>query len=122
MRESPLQNIDGFGLGFDFDLQTRRRLVDQIDGFVGQKAVGDIAIRKFRRGDDGGVGDAHAVMGFVALAQAAQNRDRVDDRRLSHQNALKAPLQGGVFFDMAAVFVERRRADATQLAARERGL
>src|SRR3546814_2335525 len=35
---------------------------------------------------------------------------------------LKAPLERRVFFDIFAIFVERRRADAMQFAACERGL
>jgi len=35
---------------------------------------------------------------------------------------LESPRQGRVFFDVLAIFIERRRADALNLAARERGL
>ena len=35
---------------------------------------------------------------------------------------LEAPLERGVLLDVLAVLVERGRADAAQLAARERGL
>ena len=35
----------------------------------------------------------------------------------SHQHGLEAALERGVLFDILAVFVERRRADAVQLAA-----
>src|SRR5690606_16637542 len=57
-----------------------------------------------------------------ALLQAAQDRDRVLDRRLAHEHLLEAALERGVLLDVLAVFVERGRADAVQLAARERGL
>ena len=40
----------------------------------------------------------------------------------STQHLLEAPLERGVLLDVLAVLVERRRADAVQLAARERGL
>ncbi len=36
--------------------------VDQIDGLVGQEAVGDVAVREHGGGDDGGILDAHAVV------------------------------------------------------------
>ena len=49
--------------------------------------------------------------------QAAQDRDRVLDRRLIDQHRLEAALQGGVLLDVLAVLVERGRADAVQLAA-----
>ena len=56
-------------------------------------------------------------MGFVARLEAAEDGDRVFDVRLADEDRLEAPLQGGVFFDVLAIFVERRRADAAQLAA-----
>ena len=59
---------------------------------------------------------------FVALLQAAQDRDRVLDARLVDQHLLEAPLERRILLDVLAVFVERRRADAMQFAARQRGL
>ena len=61
-------------------------------------------------------------MDFVALAQAAQDRNGVFDRRLIDQHGLEAALERGVLFDVLAVFVERGGADAVQLAARQHGL
>ena len=43
-------------------------------------------------------------------------------RRLVDQHLLEAALERGVLLDVLAVFVERGRADAVQLAARQRGL
>ena len=106
----------------DFGPQLRGRLVDQVDRLVRQKAVRDVAVGQDRRRDQGGVLDAHAVMDFVALLQAAQDRDRVLDRRLIHEHRLETALERGVLFDVLAVFVERGGADAVQLAAREHGL
>ena len=74
------------------------------------------------RGDERGVADAHAVVRLVALLQAAQDRDRVGDRRLADVDRREAPLERGVLLDVLAVLVERRRADAAQLAAREQRL
>jgi len=44
--------------------------IDQIDGFVGQEAVGDVAVGKQRGGDDGGVslsGDKFVLAGTKAM-------------------------------------------------------
>ena len=106
----------------DLDAQPARGLVDQVDRLVGQEAVGDVALGELRRGDQRGVLDAHAVVHLVALAQAAQDRDRVGHRRLAHQHRGEAPLERGVLLDVLAVLVERRRADRAQLAAREHRL
>ena len=59
---------------------------------------------------------------LVALAQAAQDRDRVLDGRLADEDRLEAPLERGVLLDVLAVLVEGRRADRVQLAAREHRL
>ncbi len=114
--------VELFRLGIDLHLQPRRRLVHQIDRLVRQKAVGDVAVRQRRRGDDGAVVDAHAVMQLVFLLQAAQDRDRVLDRRLGDEDRLKTARQRRVLLDMLAVFVERGGADAMQFAARQCGL
>ena len=79
-------------------------------------------MRQRRRADDRRVGDAHAMMDFVAFLQAAQDRDGVFHRRLADVDRLKAPFQRRIFFDSFAVFVQRGRADAAQLAARQRRL
>ena len=101
----------------DLGAQLGRRLVHQVDGLVRQEAVGDVAIGQHGRRDQGRVLDAHAVVHLVALLQAAQDRDRVLDRRLIDQHRLEAPFQGRVLLDVLAVLVERGRADAVQLAA-----
>ena len=61
-------------------------------------------------------------MRFVARLQPAEDGDRVFDRRLADEHRLEAAFQGGVFFDVLAVLVERRGADAAQLAAGQRRL
>ena len=59
---------------------------------------------------------------LVALAEPAQDRDRVLDRRLADEHRLEAALQRGVLLDAFAIFVERGGADGVQLAAREHRL
>ena len=100
----------------------RRRLVDQVDRLVGQEPIGDVAVRQHGRGDQRRVLDLHAVVDLVALAQAAQDADRVLDRRLADHDRLEAALERRVLLDVLAILVERRRADRVQLAAREHRL
>ena len=73
-------------------------------------------------GDECCVADAHAVMRLVALLQATEDRDRVHDRRLVDEHRREAPLERRILLDVLAVLVERRRADAAQLTAREQRL
>ena len=119
---APLELVELDRHRVDLHAQPRRRLVDEVDRLVGQEAVGDVAVRQRGRRDERRVGDPDAVVDLVALAQAAQDRDRLLDRRLVDEDRLEAPLERGVLLDVLAVLVERRRADRVQLAAREHRL
>ena len=59
---------------------------------------------------------------LVPLLEPTQDRDRVGDGRLADEHRREAALERGVLLDVLAVLVERRRADAAQLAAREHRL
>ena len=98
--------------GLDLHLQPRGGLVDQVDRLVGEEAVGDVALRERRGGDDRRVGDADAVVDLVALLEPAQDRDRVVDVGLADEHRLEAALERRVLLDVLAVLVERGRADA----------
>ena len=130
--EGGLLDFEGGGLAFEVvdlggdgaDLVGERGggLVDQVDGLVGEEAVGDVAVGERGGGDDGGVLDADLVVRLVALAQAAQDGDGVFDVGLADVDELEAALEGGVLLDVLAVLVEGGRADGAQAAAGERGL
>ena len=110
------------GRRIDLHPKPGRGLVDEVDRLVRQEAIGDVALGKHRGGGKRGVTDADAVMRFVALLEATQNRDRVGHRRLADQHGLKAPLERGILLDVLAVLIERRRTDGPQLTARKHGL
>jgi hypothetical protein len=82
----------------------------------------DVAVRQLGGGDQRRVLDADAVVDLVALLEAAQDRDGVVEARLADQHRLEPALERLVLLDVLAVLVERRRADAAQLAARQRRL
>jgi hypothetical protein len=54
-------------------------------------------MREGRGGDQRGVLDAHAVVDFVALLEAAQDGDGRLDARLGDKDRLEAALQAGSF-------------------------
>ena len=122
LADAPLDDVDLGGQRVDLDAQLRRGLVDEVDGLVGQEAAGEVAVGQHRGGDERGVLDAHAVVDLVALLEAAEDRDRVLDRRLADEHLLEAALERGVGLDVLAVLVERGRADHAQLAAGEHRL
>ena len=69
--------------------------------------------------DQSGILDANAMMHFVAFLEAAQNGDGIFHAWLLDHDWLEASLEGGVFFDVFAIFVERGGADGVQFAASE---
>ncbi len=114
--------VDLDGRGVDLHAQPRRRLVDEVDGLVGELAAGDVAVGQRGRGHEGRVGDRDLVVRLVALLEPTQDRDGVLDGRLAHEDLLEAPLQGRVLLDVLAVLVQGGRADEPQLAAGQEGL
>ena len=122
LRDAPADLVHLGGHGVDLDAQPAGGLVDQVDGLVGQEAVGDVAVGEARRVHQGRVLDADLVVDLVALLQAAQDGDGVLHRRLAHEDRLEAPLQRRVLLDVLAVLVQRGGADGVQLAAGQRRL
>ena len=59
---------------------------------------------------------------LVQRTDAVQDLDGLGERRLVDEHRLEAALERCVLLDVLAVLVERGRADALDLAARERGL
>ena len=103
--------------GLDLHPQPASGLVDQVDRLVGQLTAGDVAVGQGRGRHQRGVGDPHAVVGFVLLLDAAQDLDGVLDGRLTDEDLLEAALQRRVLLDPLAVLVEGGGTDHVQLAA-----
>ena len=108
--------------GVDFGTNHGTRFIHKVNRLVGQEAVGDIAVGERCGGNQGVVLNLHAVEHFVALLEAAQDGNRVLNGRLAHHDRLETTLQSGVLLDILAVFIQRRRTDAVQLAARQHRL
>src|SRR5438105_2644470 len=82
------------------------------DRLIWQNPPLNVPIAQHRGRDDRGVGNANAVMRFVALLEPAEDRDGILDTRLADVDRLEPPLQRRVFFDVLAILIERGRADA----------
>ncbi len=104
------------------DAHARCRLVNEVDGLVGQEAVGDVAVGELRCGAERVVGDLDAMVLLITLAQSLEDLDGVGDRRLVDLDLLEAPLERRVALQVLPVLVHRRRADRLDLAAGERRL
>jgi len=69
--QAAVELVHDLRLGVDLDLDLGRRLVDQVDRLVRQKAVGDIAVGQGGSGHQRGISDGHAVVDLIFLFQAA---------------------------------------------------
>ena len=58
-------------------------------------------------------------MNFVPLLQTTQDRNGVFHARLADINLLEAAFERCVFLNIFLVFIQRRRANATQVTARQ---
>ena len=106
----------------EFHAQAACRLIDQIDGLVGQEAVGDVAIGEVGSCHERAIGDMHTVEDLVLLLEATQDRNGVLDGRLGDHHGLETTGERRVLLDVLAVFVERGRANRVQVATGERRL
>ena len=110
------------GVGGLAELHLRAGLVEDVDGLVGEEAVRDVAVRLVDGRLDGVRRVAHAVERLVALAHALEDPERLLLVRRRHRDGLEPAQERAVLLDVLAVLLERRRADAGDLAARQRGL
>ena len=106
----------------DFDAQTTGGLIDQVDGLIGEEAIGDVAIRQHRGSHDCAVLDAHTVVDLVALLESTKDANRILHVWLAHEHRLEPASQGRVLLDVLAVLVDRRGTDCAQFAARQHWL
>ncbi len=98
----------------------RSRLVDQVDGLVGQETVRYVTGRKLGGRFERLVRDDQVVMLFIHLADTLEDFNGLFNRRFIHHDRLEAAFEGRIGFDVLAVFVQRGGADALQFTARKR--
>ena len=110
------------GHGVHFGTNLGARLIHQVNGLVRQEPVGDIPVRQGSSGNDGTVGNLHAVEHLIPLLEATENGNGVFHRRLVDHDRLEPAGKGRVFFNIGAIFVQGGSADAVQLAPRQHGL
>ena len=122
LHDLPAQVIHLRRGGIHFRADHGAGFIHQVDGFIRQKAVSNIPAREHCRCDERVVLDLHAVKHLVPLFQPAQNGDGVLYRGFIHHHRLEPALQRRVLFNVLPVLVQRRGADAVQLAPRQHGL
>ena len=110
------------GHGVHFGTNLGAGLIHQVDGLVRQEPVGDVPVGQGGGGDDGGIGNFHAMEHLIALLQATENGNGVLHRGLIDHHRLEPAGQSGVFFNIGAVFVQGGGTDAVQFAPGQHGL
>ena len=117
LNDAAVEFVHLLGFAVQLHFNAAGSFVNQINRFVGQETVGDVAVAQFRGGNNGGVGDVDAVVDFVTFLQTTQDSDGVFHAGFADQYFLEAAFECRVFFDVLAVFVQGGRADAVQFAA-----
>ena len=103
-------------------LHSRAGFINHIDGFIRQEAVGNVARRLAHSGFESFVCVTHLMKALVALAHAFKYRNSLIFGRWRNLYRLEATFERAILFNGLAKFCWRRRADALNLAARQRGL
>ena len=96
--------------------------INQVDGLVRQKPVADVAMGQLSGCNQCRILYFDAVKDLIAFTQTAKNGNGILHRRLLYQHRLEAALQRRILFNIFAVFIQRCRANAVQLAPGKHGL
>ena len=104
-----------------FHLQFGSGFIDQINRFIRQKTVRNIASGKGCRRYQGTVGNFDVVVGFVTIFQRPQDRNRVFYTGLIDIDLLETSFQGGILFNVFAIFIQRGGTNTAQFAPRQHG-
>jgi len=116
-----LQLLDPAGnfvefLGNRIRLQSQAgcRFVHQVDGFVGQKTIADVARRQFYGCQHGFVLDSDLMVIFVTFLEPPEYGNGIGNVRLIHHHRLKPPFEGFVFLEKLLVFVQSGGSDSPE--------
>src|SRR5256886_6922166 len=113
---------DFFGNSGLTQLDARAGFVDQVDGFVRKKTVGNVAVGKINGVAQRLVRVADSMEFFVALADALNHLHGLFFVRRGNFDRLETAFERAIFLHGLAVFSRSRRPNALNLAAGERGL
>ena len=89
--------------------------VHQVDGFIGQEALGDVTLRELYGSNDGVVLDTHLVVVLVTFLQTTQDADAGKCVGLIDHDGLESAFQRLVLLEVFLVLVERSGTDASHL-------
>ena len=114
--------VEFLGHAVALHAQLGSRLVHQVDGLVGQEALGDVAVREFHGSHHGLVLDTHLVVCLVSLLQPSQDGDARCHVGLVDHHALEPAFERLVLLEVLLVLIEGCSAYAAQVATCQSGL
>ena len=85
--------------------QARAGFVDEVNGFVWQEAVRDVAVGQVGGSHQRLIGNGHRVELFVDVAKTLQDFNGVSHGGLIHLDGLEAALESGILLNVLAVFL-----------------
>ncbi len=94
----------------------RSLAVHEVDGFVGQEAVADVAFRQFYSRNARIVLDTHLVVVLVTFLQPAQDGYCREFIWLVYHHRLEPTLERFVLLEVLLILVQRRCTDAAEFA------
>ena len=97
-------------------------LIQDINSFIRQETILNVAMGKHDRRIDSGFGIAHMVMLLITILQTVDDTDGVVRTRLTDVHRLETALEGRVLLDMLAIFFRCSCAYDLNLSARKRRL
>ena len=103
-------------------MRARASLVHDVDRLVRQETSCDVAVGKLDGGGDSSIGQFHLVVFLVTRPQALENINGILDGGRLDLDGLEPALEGGVFLNIFAVFIEGGGADALHLTPAQRRL
>src|SRR5690349_18124009 len=98
-------------------LNARAHLIDEIDGFVGQEAIGNIAVRMGNRELDSLFRVRDRMEFLVTVLDAVDDLYSIAFVRRWNFHGLEAAFERAVFLDRFAIFARSRRADTLNFSA-----
>ena len=119
MNQSPIKAIHRLRFRVDFHPDPAAGLIHQIDGFIGEIAICNVAVRQSGRSNDRRVRNRDAMMNFVLFFKASKNRNGILDTWLIDQHLLETPLKSRILFDVLTVFVKCRGTNTMELSSRQ---
>ena len=94
-----------------FQIYIRAGFIQKVNRFVGKIAVCNITLTQRYGITAHLLGDGNTVKVFIIMSDAFDDFNAVFNGGFFHGNRLKPAFESGIFFDMFAVFIKRRRPD-----------